>query len=180
MTILMTQPVLPLYIAELQGSMDQIVLISGIVFSIIGISGVIASPIWGIVGQGWGFRPALYLALLLSGIFGVIQAIPQDLTAFTAWRFVGGLTFAGIFPAVNAVLTQSTDPADRGKVFGYSYAAQQLGSVIGPILGGAMATWISNQMVVAMAGAFLFPLVALLYFRRPREHGATGTPQHGV
>jgi hypothetical protein len=43
-----------------------------------------------------------------------------------------------------------------------------------------MATWISNQMVVAMAGAFLFPLVALLYFRRPREHGATGTPQHGV
>ena len=180
MTILMTQPVLPLYIAELQGSMDQIVLISGIVFSIIGISGVIASPIWGIVGQGWGFRPALYLALLLSGIFGVIQAIPQDLTAFTAWRFVGGLTFAGIFPAVNAVLTQSTDPADRGKVFGYSYAAQQLGSVIGPILGGAMATWISNQMVVAMAGAFLFPLVALLYFRRPRDHGATGTPQPGV
>ena len=180
MTILMTQPVLPLYIAELQGSMDQIVLISGIVFSIIGISGVIASPIWGIVGQGWGFRPALYLALLLSGIFGVIQAIPQDLTAFTAWRFVGGLTFAGIFPAVNAVLTQSTDPADRGKVFGYSYAAQQLGSVIGPILGGAMATWISNQMVVAMAGAFLFPLVALLYFRRPKEHGATGTPQRDV
>ena len=180
MTILMTQPVLPLYIAELQGSMNQIVLISGIVFSIIGISGVIASPLWGILGQGWGFRPALYLALLLSGIFGVIQAIPQDLTAFTVWRFIGGLTFAGIFPAINAVLTQSTDPADRGKVFGYSYASQQLGSVVGPILGGAMATWISNQVVVAMAGALLFPLVALLYLRRPKTHEATGTPQNGL
>ncbi|MBQ9240226.1 MAG: MFS transporter [Duodenibacillus sp.] len=180
MTILMTQPVLPLYIAELQGSMNQIVLISGIVFSIIGISGVIASPLWGILGQSWGFRPALYLALFLSGIFGVIQAIPQDLTAFTVWRFVGGLTFAGIFPAINAVLTQSTDPADRGKVFGYSYASQQLGSVVGPILGGAMATWISNQMVVAMAGALLFPLVVLLYLRRPKTRGATGTPQNGI
>ncbi len=178
MTILMTQPVLPLYIAELQGSMDRIVLISGIVFSIVGISGVIASPLWGILGQGWGFRPALYLALLLSGIFGVIQAIPQDLTAFTVWRFIGGLTFAGIFPAINAVLTQSTDPADRGKVFGYSYASQQLGSVVGPILGGAMATWISNQMVVAMAGVLLFPLVALLYLRRPKTPEASGTPQN--
>ena len=42
LTILMTQPVLPLYIAELQGSMESIVLISGIVFSIVGILGVFA------------------------------------------------------------------------------------------------------------------------------------------
>ena len=177
MTILMTQPILPLYIAELQGSMDRIVLISGIVFSVVGVSGVIASAPWGMLGQSWGYRPVLYLSLLFSGIFGIIQAIPQDLTQFTIWRFVGGIAFAGIFPAINAVLTQSTDPADRGKVFGYSYATQQFGSVIGPVFGGALATYYSNQLAMIISGGLLLPLVAVLYFYRPKQKQlATGAP----
>lgn len=115
---------------------------------------------------------------LLSGIFGIVQAIPHDLTWFTIWRFVGGLTFAGIFPAINAVLTQSSDPQDRGKVFAYSYSVQQFGSVIGPVLGGALATWASNQVTLAAAGAMLFPVVAILYFFRPKAPApATGMPK---
>ena len=177
LTILMTQPVLPLYIAELQGSMESIVLISGIVFSIVGISGVLASPPWGILGQSWGYRPVLYLSLLFSAVFGIVQAIPHDLTWFTMLRFIGGLAFAGIFPAINAVLTQSTNPADRGKVFGYSYSAQQFGSVIGPIFGAALATWWGNQVAIAAAGAVLIPVVAVLYFFRPKNAApATGAP----
>lgn len=178
MSVLMVQPVLPLYIAELQGSMDRIVFISGIVFSVVGISGVIASPPWGMLGQGWGYRPVLYTSIFLSGIFGVVQAIPHDLTWFTALRFIGGLAFAGIFPAINAVLTQSSDPQDRGKVFAYSYSVQQFGSVIGPVLGGAIATWTNNQMTLAAAGAVLFPVVAILYFFRPKAPApATGMPK---
>ena len=178
MTVLMIQPVLPLYIAELQGSMDRIVFISGLVFSIVGVSGVIASPPWGILGQGWGYRQVLYTSLLLSGIFGIVQAIPHDLTWFTIWRFVGGLAFAGIFPAINAVLTQSSDPQDRGKVFAYSYSVQQFGSVVGPVLGGALATWTNNQVTLAVAGAILFPVVAILYYFRPKSPApATGMPK---
>ena len=84
-------------------------------------------------------------------------------------RFIGGLAFAGIFPAINAVLTQSTNPADRGKVFGYSYSAQQFGSVIGPIFGAALATWWGNQVAIGAAGAVLIPVVAVLYFFRPKN-----------
>lgn len=178
MSVLMVQPVLPLYIAELQGSMDRIVFISGVVFSVVGLSGVIASPPWGMLGQSWGYRPVLYVSIFLSGIFGIVQAIPHDLTWFTGWRFIGGLAFAGIFPAINAVLTQSSDPKDRGKVFAYSYSVQQFGSVIGPVLGAAIATYSNNQMALAAAGAILFPLVAVLYFFRPKAPApATGMPK---
>ncbi len=91
---------MPLYVAELQGSMERIVLISGIVFSVTGISGVLASPIWGILGQNWGYRPVFYLSLLGAGLFGIVQVFPNSLEWFTIWRFVGGLAFAGIFPAI--------------------------------------------------------------------------------
>ena len=125
LTILLQQPVMPMYIGELQGSMDRIVFVTGIVFSVVGVSGVIASPLWGVIGQKWGYRPALYTALAGTACFGMIQAIPDTLVPFAVWRFIGGLTFAGIFPAINAVLTMSTPPEDRGRIFGLSYAAQQ-------------------------------------------------------
>ncbi len=167
MTILLLQPILPLYVGELQGSMDRLVLVSGILFSVVGLSGVIASPLWGIAGQKWGYRPVLYLALLGSAVFGMVQAIPDTIVPFGAWRFVGGLAFAGIFPAINAVLTHSTGPEDRGRIFGLSYAAQQVGSVIGPIAGGMFAMWFSIKFVVFLAGFILLPMVVWLYLKRP-------------
>lgn len=177
MSILLTQPIMPLYVAELQGSMDKIVLVSGIVFSIVGVSGVIASPIWGILGQNWGYRQVLYLALFGSAVFGIVQVIPSSLEGFTIWRFIGGLTFAGIFPAINVVLTISTSPADKGRVFGLSYLAQQIGSVMGPIFGGMLAAAFSYKIIIGASGAILLPLVFYLWINRPKEKVmATGTP----
>ena len=177
LTILVQQPVLPLYIGELQGSMDKLVLVTGLVFSVVGISGVVASPLWGILGQKWGYRPALYSALFGTAVFGMIQAIPDTLIPFGIWRFIGGLTFAGIFPAINAVLTMSTDPEDRGRIFGLSYAAQQAGSVAGPLIGGGMAMVLPLWTVVFFSGFILLPLAVFLFVCRPKqEESTTGEP----
>ena len=173
LTILVQQPVLPLYIGELQGSMDKLVLVTGLVFSVVGISGVVASPLWGILGQKWGYRPALYSALFGTAVFGMIQAIPDTLIPFGIWRFIGGLTFAGIFPAINAVLTMSTDPEDRGRIFGLSYAAQQAGSVAGPLIGGGMAMVLPLWTVVFFSGFILLPLAVFLFVCRPKQEEST-------
>lgn len=179
LTILLQQPIMPLYAGELNGSMERIVFTTGLLFSVVGIAGVIASPVWGIVGQRWGFRPALYASLFGTAVFGMIQAIPDTLVPFGIWRFIGGLTFAGIFPAINAVLTNSTEPGDRGRIFGLSYAAQQVGSVLGPIFGGAMAMFLPLKAVVFTAGFVLLPLVILLYLKKPAvEPSNAGEEKH--
>ena len=96
----------------------------------------------------------------------MIQAIPDTLVPFAVWRFIGGLTFAGIFPAINAVLTMSTPPEDRGRIFGLSYAAQQVGSVIGPL-----------KSVIFLGGFILLPLVIFLWYMRPKnEENSHGSP----
>ena len=169
LAVMLVQPVLPLYIAELQGSMDNIVMVSGIVFSVVGISGVFAAPMWGRIGTNIGYRWALYVALLGGGIFGVVQAIPGDITPFVIWRFVGCIFFAGIFPAINALFAENTLPNERGRIYGLSYAAQQIGSVMGPILGGLMATFWSNSIVVMAHGFVMILLVILLYLKRPKN-----------
>ena len=96
LTILLQQPVMPMYIGELQGSMDRIVFVTGIVFSVVGVSGVIASPLWGVIGQKWGYRPALYTALAGTACFGMIQAIPDTLGPFAVWRFIGHVPAAQV------------------------------------------------------------------------------------
>ena len=169
LAVMLVQPVLPLYIAELQGSMDNIVMVSGIVFSVVGISGVFAAPMWGRLGTNIGYRWALYVALLGGGIFGVIQALPSEITPFVIWRFVGGIFFAGIFPAINALFAENTLPNERGRIYGLSYAAQQIGSVAGPILGGLMATYWSNATVVMAHGFVMILLVIMLYLKRPKN-----------
>lgn len=169
LAVMLVQPVLPLYIAELQGSMDNIVMVSGIVFSVVGISGVFAAPIWGRLGTNIGYRWALYVSLFGGGVFGIIQAIPGDITPFVIWRFVGGIFFAGIFPAINALLAENTLPNERGRVYGLSYAAQQIGSVCGPIFGGLMATYWTNSIVVMAHGFVMILLVILLYLKRPKN-----------
>lgn len=169
LAVMLVQPVLPLYIAELQGSMDNIVMVSGIVFSVVGISGVFAAPMWGRLGTNIGYRWALYVALLGGGIFGVVQAIPGEITPFVIWRFVGGIFFAGIFPAINALFAENTLPSERGRIYGLSYAAQQIGSVAGPILGGLMATYWSNSIVVMAHGFVMILLVIMLYLKRPKN-----------
>lgn len=177
LAVMLVQPVLPLYIAELQGSMDNIVLVSGIVFSVVGISGVVAAPLWGRAGTNIGYRWALYIALLGSGIFGIVQAIPETISIFVSWRFIGGIFFAGIFPAINALFAENTLPSERGRVYGLSYAFQQIGSVAGPILGGLMATYWGNSIVIMAHGAVMLVLVFFLYILRPKNaepgNGAT-------
>lgn len=100
LTILMQQPIMPLYVAELQGSMERIVLISGIVFSVTGISGVLASPGWGILGQNWAIDPYFICLCSAPDCSGLCRCFRTRLSGLRFGAFVGGLAFAGIFPAL--------------------------------------------------------------------------------
>ena len=58
-SITLAMPIFTFYVAFLQGSEDNIVALSGYVFAVLGIAGVIASPLWGWVGQTFSFKPVV-------------------------------------------------------------------------------------------------------------------------
>lgn len=173
LSILLVQPIMPMYIEELSGHEGDIVLVTGIVFSVVGLSGVIAAPLWGIFSEKIGFRPALYSALFGAALFNMVQAVPDSLIGFSTWRFIGGLAFAGVFPMINSILTMSTPPESRGQIFGLSYTAQQVGNVIGPLAGGAIGMVMPLTWVIFLSGLVLLPIAIYLWMMRPAEETTT-------
>ncbi len=176
MVILILQPILTTYITELAGNLPNIIFVSGLIFSLGGIAGAIAAPLWGQFGQHHGFFKSMSLALVFAGAAIIIQGIPNDLYAFAAMQFIGGLFFAGIHPSINAVLAENTPAKVKGSIFGLLFSAQQVGSMAGPLLGGVIATFLGMKYVFFTAGMILICLSLAVYHHFIAKPSA-GTPK---
>ena len=73
MVILILQPVITTYIADLAGTIPNIVFIAGLVFSLSGIAGALAAPFWGSFGQKRSFYLSMVLGMTGAGITMILQ-----------------------------------------------------------------------------------------------------------
>lgn len=115
------QPILPLYIAQLQGSMDNIMMLSGTIFSVCAISIMIASPILGAAGQKFGFLKVLSCSLFFAGLLISAQVLGRTPFEFGVWRFIAGFAIAGLIPLVNSIISTECPPDKKGEVFGFTF-----------------------------------------------------------
>ncbi len=166
MVILILQPIMTTYISSLAGDLPNIIFVSGLIFSLGGFAGVIAAPAWGWFGQHKGYLRAALTAIPLAGVGLCIQGSVSDLHIYAAMQFICGLFFCGVHPSINALLAKNTDPSVKGSIFGLMFAAQQIGSILGPILGGAVATFLGMRYVFYVAAAVL---LSLTFFLRSRK-----------
>jgi DHA1 family tetracycline resistance protein-like MFS transporter len=158
-------PVLPSLIVHLAHvSVSQATRIAG--YMLVAYAGMqfLAGPIIGNIGDRFGRRPVLLACVLAFTIdYGLMAAAPA-----IGWLFVGrlvaGIAGASYGPA-NAVLADVTPPEQRAKVFGLMGAAFGGGFILGPALGGLIASFgVRAPFIVAasLAGLnFLWILFAL-------------------
>lgn len=175
MVILLLQPIMTLYIGELRGNNDNLIMISGIVFSLSGIAGAIAAPIWGRRGQAIGFYKTLVTSLAAAGILIACQFIPNTLVPFAILQFCVGLGFSGIFPSANAMAITLTSPLERGSAFGMLFSAQQVGGAIGPLIGGLIATYVNLASIFFVSGCVLVLISIMVMIKAPQS--IRGRPQ---
>ena len=167
MAILILQTILTLYVAELHHSMDNVIMLSGMVFSLGGFAGAISAPLWGRYGQSHGFFRTMCITLAGTGFILIIQSIPSTLTPFAILQFVCGLFYAGVYPSINSILVKKSPAEQRGRIFGLMFAAQQIGSTIGPLVGGFIGTFFGLKFVFIFAGILMFITSALMYLKPP-------------
>ena len=169
--LLIIQPLLTIYVKELMGGMDGVVKASGVVFSLAGIAGIMAAPFWGRTGQKVGFAKTLFFVLVCAGLTNLCQAFVSNIWQFGLVQFIFGLFLAGAAPNINAGIVKTTDPLVRGKAFGLVTAAQQLGGVVGPLVGGFMGTFLATKYILVFTGLVLIITGLHIYFTKISKHG---------
>ncbi|MCF7756706.1 MFS transporter [Paenibacillus xylanexedens] len=166
-SVLIIEPVLTLYVVEIGGDVGSATLSAGIVFSAIGVATVIMGPRWGKIGGRIGYEKTLFIGLIGGGIGSLLQMMATNLIYFGSLRFVYGLFFAAVYPALNALIIKYADHDFRGRAVSLSQTASQFGIVLGPLIGGLLGGWIGIPFI------FLFTGIVLL-----GAAWAVSSPQH--
>lgn len=160
--IMAIQPLITLYVSHLMGSAGaDAVKMSGWIFSLAGIAGIISAPFWGKCGQRYGYTRILCLVFGCAGTVNLCQVFVGTIWQFAVIQFIYGLFLAGAVPNINATLVEVTPQEMRGKAFGLTTSAQQFGGVVGPLAGGFLGGLMPTRFVLFSAGIVL--LLASLY-----------------
>lgn len=168
--ILMIQPVTSLYIGELQGSMDNVDLVSGVILSCGGIAGALTTALWGKIGQKKGYYWAMAVTFSSAGVLLMVQGMPDTVWGFGLCQFLVGCFLIGTTPSVNAAFVKYTSENFRGRVFGLANTSQQFGNMAGPLLSAGITMHFPMASVYFLAGASQL-LVGLYVWRRHVRQG---------
>ncbi|MFD0961808.1 MFS transporter [Paenibacillus chungangensis] len=158
LSINMIQPLMALHIADMSGSgagSEGVVLSAGLVLSLIGIAGILASPLWGRLGERKGYYRILVLCFMCAGTVICMQYFVEQLWLFAIVQFVFGLFMAGIGPIVNTLMVQSTDEQFRGRTFGLTASANQFGGMLGPLIGGVLGMALNIHWIFVTTGVIM-------------------------
>lgn len=178
-SVMILEPLLTVYVLQLGASKQDASLSSGIIFSAVGIASILAAPQWGKIGAKIGYSKVLFIGLLGGGLGNILQFFVHNLYGFGVLRFVYGLFFAGVYPAINASIVKVIEPEFRGRAFSINQSATQLATMMGPIIGGFLGGWIPIRTVFILNGIALIATACWIKFQGSREV-PTATQKRGI
>lgn len=135
----------------------------GLILTIYALAQFTFTPVLGTLSDRYGRKPIIFWSLVIEAVSLALSALAWNLPMLLIARFIGGLGASNIGSA-QAVVSDVTSRSERAKGMGLIGAAIGLGFVIGPALGGVLATlgatvpfWVAT--VVALGNASLVMLL---------------------
>ena len=160
------QTILAAAIPAIAGSLGNLADVSWLAAAYL-IAATITAPIYGHLGDRFGRRRMLFVALSLFVLASIACAAAQSLAMLIAARALQGLGGGGLMTLSQALIGEQVPPRERGRYQGYFAALFVLSSTLGPVLGGYLtqhASWRSVFVINVPIGI----VAALLARRIPR------------
>lgn len=154
MTLLL--PFLPLYVEQLgaQGH-AAIVQWSGIAYGATFFAAALVAPLWGRLGDRYGRKLMLVRASFGMAICMSLTGMVQSVWQLVLLRLLIG--FAGGYSSGSTILVAMQTPKHRsGWALGVLSAGITAGSLVGPLLGGALPPLIGIRATFLLSGAVIF------------------------
>lgn len=170
----MSRPYQPVIVEGLVGTGPGLASAIGFVAGTAALAGAVASPLGGVLGDRFGFRPVLVASLLGGGLALLavtvapgVEALALAVLAFTAFNgTVGAMVFS---------LLATTVPAERrSATLNLVYLPLYAAGVVGPAAGAAVAA-MAGVAGPFWLGAGVFLAGAVVVALRVRAGPATGS-----
>ncbi|MBS7997887.1 multidrug efflux MFS transporter [Streptococcus suis] len=159
-------PILTLYVRHL-GQTDNLLFVAGFIISLPGMASLVTSGYLGKIGDRIGNHRLLLIALTYSLLINVFCVFAENPFQLGLLRFMYGFGTGALLPSVNSLLTKLTPKEGISRIFSYNQLFNNLGSVVGPMMGSAVAAHMGYDWVFYLSsGLVLFNLIwSLTNFR---------------
>ncbi|MFD1465679.1 multidrug efflux MFS transporter [Lapidilactobacillus mulanensis] len=165
----MITPFMSLYIDSLgKFSRVQLNLWSGITFSSTFLVTALISPMWGRLADAKGRKLMLMRASLGMAVVIALMGLVTNVYQLVALRFLQGV-FSGYISNANALIATEAPIERSGQALGTLTTGNVTGTLLGPLLGGIVATAFGYRFTFFITGSLLF-LVFLLTVFKVHEH----------
>jgi DHA1 family multidrug resistance protein-like MFS transporter len=158
-------PFLPLFIRDLGvTSIEEISKWSGLVFAGPFFVSLFLSSVWGNLGDKYGRKLMTIRATFGLAAAQVLIGFSQDINQLFLFRLLqGGLS--GFLPAAMALIASNTPEEKTGYSLGVLQSSTAAGTVLGPLLGGVIADFLSFRAVFfVVAGLLVIIGFAIIIF----------------
>lgn len=162
-------PIMPLYAASLGCTVTQVAIAVAIQPYVTAITQI---PI-AILSDRLGRQTVLITGLIAFILSYLAYLFTSTLGALIVVRIVNGLAMAAFYPAASAIVVDMAPKEKLGEALGLFTTGTQLGSMIGPALGGLLLQTYNYQVTFLSSAAI--SIVGLLFFITKLKHVSEGS-----
>lgn len=164
-------PLLP-YIAENLGASPLVI---GIFISTYPFFSMLAGPYLGTLSDKYGRKPILLISIAGTIIGFLMLGLANSLPVLFLARIIDGLS-AGNSSSAKASIADITSKEERVSKLGITFAAESLGLIAGPLIGGIFASYgFKVSSFIASGVALLCFLLTLFLFNETRDFSQKST-----
>jgi EmrB/QacA subfamily drug resistance transporter len=136
------------------------------------LASTIVAPLYGKLGDLYGRKLVLQVAIILFLIGSALCGIAQNMPELIAFRALQGLGGGGLMVTTTATIGDLVPPRDRGRYQGYFGGVFGVSTVVGPLIGGFFVDHLSWRWIFYInlpIGGVALAVIAIAFHARPER-----------
>lgn len=153
-------PIISLFIEAVGNLKTRVASTTGLLLAVTGVTASISAAATGYLSDRRGHKQIIIVNLFITSILMVTHALARNIDQLLAIRILSGFAVGGILPTMNALVGKLTPKENFGKAYGLMTSMTSLGTTLGPLAGGIMASYMGLRWPF-VAVSFLLSLVVI-------------------